>query len=345
MKVLVAGLGSIGQRHVRNLRALLGTQVEILAYRVRGLPHVITDGMTIAADLTIDEHYRLRPVARLDDALAERPEAVLVCNPTSEHVPTALKAIDAGCAVLIEKPLSDRADGVDGLIERVEGREAIAAVGYQMRFHPALVRLRELLDAGAIGRVVAVRVETGEYLPDAHPYEDYRQGYAARADLGGGVVRCFIHEFDYLYWLFGMPRRLMTMGGRLGALEIDVEDTASTLMECVVDGRPVPVHVQQTLTQRPPSRTCIVSGDAGCIHLDLNGPRLTRSDRSGHVVEDVDFTGFTRNQLFVDELEHFLGSVARRHAPKVTVREAAHSLRIALAARDSMLSRQPVELM
>lgn len=344
MKVLVAGLGSIGQRHVRNLRGLFGARVEILAYRERGLPHVISEQLTIIPGRTVDEFYDLRSVGRLDEGLAQRPQAVLICNPSSRHIPTALAAVDAGCPVLIEKPLSDCADGVDELIARVEHQGVTAAVGYQLRFHPALIRLRELLDARSIGRVVAVRAEMGEFLPDAHPYEDYREGYAARADLGGGVVRCFIHEFDYLYWLFGMPRRLLTIGGRLGDLHIAVEDTASTLMECDVDGRAVPIHVQQTFTQRPPSRTCTVSGDAGCIHVDLHAPRLTRTDRHGRLVENEPFDGFHRNQMFVDELDHFLACADGRDTPKVPLREAAHSLRIALAASESLRSSRMVEL-
>lgn len=344
MKVLVAGLGSIGQRHVRNLRTLLGGGVEILAYRQRGLPHVISERMAIVPGRTVDEYYGLRSFTSFDAALAQGPDAVVVCNPSSLHLPTARAAIDAGCHVLIEKPLSDRSDGVDDLVERADRQGVVAAVGYQLRFHPALVRLRALLEARAIGRVLAVRAEMGEFLPDAHPYEDYRGGYAARADLGGGVVLCLIHEFDYLNWLFGPPRRLFTTGGRLSDLDIDVEDTAVTIMECLLDGRPVPIHLQQTFAQRPRSRTCIVSGDAGGIHVDLNAPRLTRTDRDGRVVEDQRFDGFDRNRMFLDELESFLAGAAGRPWRAVPVREAAQSLRIALAARESLRSGQVVEL-
>lgn len=344
MKVLVAGLGSIGQRHVRNLRALLGDQVEILGYRSRGLSHVITDRMEIEAGRTVDERYRLRSFSCLDAALAQHPDAAIVCNPSSLHVRTARAVVEAGCHVLIEKPLSDTGDGIDELIELSERKSLVAVVGYQMRFHPALLRLRALLRDRAIGRVLAVRAEMAEYLPDAHPYEDYRDSYAARSDLGGGVVLCYSHEFDYVHWLFGAPRRVFTVGGRLGDLEIDVEDTAVSSMECVVNGRPVVVQVHQSFVQRPPSRTCVVSGDAGAIHLDLNLPSLTRTDRTGRVVQQEAFDGFQRNQLFVDELRHFLGCIAGDETPLVPIRDAAQSLRMALAARESLRTGLAVEL-
>jgi predicted dehydrogenase len=344
VKVLVAGLGSIGQRHVRNLRQLLGRDVEILAYRVRRLPHVITSHMTLDDSRSVEERYSVRSFDDFNQALAERPDAVLVCNPSSEHMPTALAAARVGCHLLVEKPLADSYEHVDELAATVDRHQRVATIGYQLRFHPALRRLRQLLAEGVIGRTVAVRAEMGEYLPAAHPYEDYRQSYAARAELGGGVIFCFIHEFDYLYWLFGRPRRLFTVGGRLGQLEIDVEDTAHTVMECFVDGRPVPVHVQQSFLQRPASRTCEVMGEAGLIRVDLNAPLLTVMSPDGAIVAREAFGGFERNDLFVDELRHFLDAVAGAHGAAVPIAEAAISLRMALAARESLRTGEAVSL-
>src|SRR5205823_6534316 len=108
------------------------------------------------------------------------------------------------------------------------------------RFHPCLARLQKIVEDGLLGRVLAGRVEVGEYLPDWHKYENYQQMYASRADLGGGVILSQIHEFDYLYWLFGLPRRIFTVGGHFSSLEIDVEDVASSILEFVVAGRPAP---------------------------------------------------------------------------------------------------------
>lgn len=344
MRILVAGLGSIGQRHVRNLRALVGDEVEILAYRVRGLPDTITEAMAIEPGQAVEAAYNIRSFDRLEAGLAERPDAVLVCNPTSLHMRTALAAVRAGCHVLIEKPLADSLDGIEELITLAERRGLIAAVGYQMRFHPALVRLRELVCRQAIGQVVTVRAEFGEYLPSAHPYEDYRQSYAARADLGGGVILCYIHEFDYLCWLFGFPRRVFASGGRSGVLDVDVEDHALTTMECSLNGKAVAIQLQQDFLRRPGSRTCDIVGDAGTIHVDFSAPHLVVVDRTGTTIERATFDGFERNQLFLDEMKHFISAVNGADAPLVTAREAAQSLRVALAARESLATGQAVEL-
>jgi predicted dehydrogenase len=338
------GLGGIGQRHLRNLHALLGGDLQVSAYRVRRLPQVVTDTLQIEQGADIEKKYRVKVFNDLDEALDARPDLALVCNPSSLHVPAALKAARAGCHLFLEKPLSHNLDGVAELIGEVEQRGLVALVGYQLRFHPCLQRLKEIVHGGAIGRVVAVRMEVGEYLPGWHTYEDYRQMYAARPDLGGGVVLSQIHEMDQVYSLFGLPERVFALGGHLTRLEIDVEDTASILMQCRADGRAVPVHLHQDYIQRPPSRQYQVIGDAGKVLIDLRAASLTHYDGEGQVREQVTHDQFPRNQLFFDEMTHLLACVRREQAPLVSIRDGAQSLRMALAAKESIDTGRVVEL-
>ncbi|MGA2253956.1 MAG: Gfo/Idh/MocA family oxidoreductase, partial [Thermoguttaceae bacterium] len=317
---------------------------EVLAYRVRRQSHVLTDQLQIENQAGLEEKYAVRLYRDLDAALAQHPHAALICNPSSLHVAVALKAAEAGCHLLLEKPLSHNLEQVDELIRLMDGKGLVGLVGYQMRFHPCLRRLHELLTTRAVGRIVAVRAEVGEYLPSWHPYEDYRQMYASRAELGGGVVLSQIHEIDYIYWLFGMPRRVFAIGGHLSSLEIDVEDTASILMECVVDGRPIPVHLHQDYVQRPPNRSCQVIGDDGKILVDFRNLYVKHFDGSGSLVAETSFVTLQRNQLFLDEMKHFLACVERRELPLVSVNDGAQSLRIALAAKQSLSTRRPVDL-
>jgi predicted dehydrogenase len=344
MKVLIAGLGGIGQRHVRNLRALLGSEVEIIAYRVRKMAPLLTEQFHIVSGSGVEEEYSIRTYEDLDQAMAQEPEVVFICNPTSLHLPVALIAARAGCHLFLEKPLSHNYEGIEELIALVERKRLVALLGYQMRFHPCLQSLRSLLQQRLIGHVLAVRVEVGEYLPGWHPYEEYRQMYASRSELGGGVILSQIHELDYIYWLFGFPRRIFALGGHLSSLEIDVEDTASILMDCVVGGKPVPIHVHQDYVQRPPSRTCQVIGDDGKILLDFHALTLQVFGSRGELTESHSFDSFQRNELFMDELKHFLNCLDGKEAPVVTVRDGAQSLRMALAAKESLQTGRVVEL-
>jgi predicted dehydrogenase len=344
MKALIIGLGGIGQRHLRNLRTMLGTDLELVACDPRPDPPVLTDQLKVEEGAHLAEKYGLRIFPELEQALAEKPDVAFVCNPTSLHIPAAIQVARAGCHLFIEKPLSHNLGQVDELIRLVESRNLKAAIGYQMRFHPCVKRLAELVREKKVGRILSVRAEVGEYMPGWHTYEDYRQIYASRQDLGGGVILSQIHEFDYLYWLFGLPKTIYTRGGHLSSLEIDVEDTADSLMECVVDGRPLPVNLHQDYIQRPLSRFCEVYGEAGKIRMDLRSLCVEVVDSQGDPVETSSYENFQRNQLFLDELKNFLDTVEGKQAPLVSLQDGLQSLRMALAARDSLTTGKVVEL-
>jgi predicted dehydrogenase len=344
MKILMIGLGGIGQRHTRNLRALLGDTVEIVAYRVRRQMHVVTPTMDADSNRNVEDEYSIRVFSSLDEALAEKPDIAFVCNPSSLHVPVTLDCIRGGCDVFVEKPLSDSLDGTEDLIRAASEYKRIAMVGYQLRFHPCLRKLVETIQSGALGNLLGVRATIGEYLPNWHRYEDYRQMYAARADLGGGVVLSQIHEFDYLYSLFGLPRRIYAIGGHWSDLEIDVEDTASILMDCSIAGRSLPVQLHQDYLQSPPSRQCEVIGDHGRAVMDLHALTVTVFTCGNATPVVHGFTAFERNQLFVDQLTHFLECVKTRKRPVVDLKDGLQSLRIALAVKSSIISHQPVDL-
>jgi predicted dehydrogenase len=339
MRVLVIGLGGVGQRHVRNLRTVLGDSVELLAWRVRRLAHVVTANLQSDSTRNVEQEYGLRVFDTLEGALAEGPAAAFICNPTSLHMKPAVACVKAGCDLFLEKPVSHSLEGLDQLSREVAQRQRVVMVGYQLRFHPCFQRLREILRDRLVGNPLAVRATVGEFLPAWHPYEDYRQMYASRADLGGGVLVTQIHEFDYLYALFGLPRRVFAVGGKRSELEIDVEDIGSTLMD--YDG--LPVHLQQDYLQKPPSRNCEVVGSRGKVVMDLPSLSVKRWDGEGKLVEDNTWT-LDRNNLFLDETRHFFECVRTRSKPEIDLCDGIASLQMALAARESMTLGRIVEV-
>ncbi len=344
LRFLFAGLGGIGQRHARNLRTLLGENVELLAYRTRRNSRTLNDKMQVEQDVDIESHLNIRVYQDLSEALATAPDAVVVANPTSLHLPVALAAAHAGCHLFIEKPISHTFDGVEDFLALVEEKKLVTFVGYQWRFHPLMERLKLTLENRAVGNILSVLAEFGEYLPGWHPYEDYRESYAARRELGGGVLLTQIHDFDYLGWLFGWPRRVYCSGGKLSSLEINVEDTANTLMECEFEGRPLTIHLHQDYVQRKPTRECRIIGERGTIQVDLANASYTVWNDRSEVIEKQSFEKFDRNQLFLAEMKHFLTCVDRREVSNLPASEGAKSLRVALAAQKSLLTGQWVLL-
>lgn len=319
MKLLVVGLGSIGQRHLRNLRELAA--LEIIAYRVRGYP--------LSPELQGDW---LTQTSDLEKAFALRPVAALVCNPPSCLLDVALAAARAGCHLFIEKPLSHSLDGVDELISLVREKKLVSLVGFHLRFHPGLQLVKSLLVEGRIGRIISIRAQVGQYLPDWHPWEDYRQGYSARRDLGGGVILDLIHELDYVRWLGGAIKRVVCFAEHTSSLEINTEDMAEILLR-FENGAIGSVHVDYV--QRAPSRSCRIVGEAGTVIWDYFSDEVRLFE-----VGQSDWQVFSRqvrqrNEIYLEEMRHFLACLEGREKPVVDVEEGARILRLALTARAS----------
>jgi predicted dehydrogenase len=328
MRVLVAGLGAIGQRHARNLRDLV-PGVELLAFRRRRLRHVVTEQLTADPARDVEAELGIEVFDDLAAALATRPEVAFVTGPTSEHLAVAQAAAEAGCDLFIEKPLSHRGDGVEALVEVVAARKLVAMVGCQWRFHPGVARLKELLHNRALGDLRSASIDYAEYLPDWHPFEDYRRSYAARAELGGGVVLTQIHDYDLAWWLFGAPVAVRARGGHLSDLEIDVEDEVRAELEtpmCLVT-------VSQCFADRSPRRTITVEGALATVVLDLRGGTLSVRPR---VAEELEFGDYPRGTMFRDELEHFLECVRDRSTPRVPLSDGVAVLDVALAVKRSL---------
>ncbi|MBN2421603.1 Gfo/Idh/MocA family oxidoreductase [Candidatus Woesearchaeota archaeon] len=343
MKILLFGLGSIGQRHLRNLVRRFGNDLEVIAFRKTRRKLVFTDDLKVEDDSSVEEKYNIKSYYDISKALREKPFAAFICTPTRFHVKNAIDAANAGCHLFIEKPLSDSMENIEELKAICEKNNLTVYVGFQLRFNPVIKLLKEKIKAGAIGDLLSVHAEIGEYLPGWHKYEDYRKMYASKKELGGGVVLTQIHEFDYLYWLFGMPEKVFALGGKLSGLDIDVEDTADVLLQMNFMKRTLPVSVHMDYIQRPPARTCKVIGTKGKIIMDLVKTSLTVINSEGSK-EEYDFSDYKRNQMYSDELDHFFNCIKNKSQPVVNLNDAINSLKICLAVKQSLEKKEIIKL-
>ena len=187
LTVLIAGCGSIGKRHARVLRSLG-------AANLGACDPVAEQRQALAA-----ESPNVQTYDSYDAGLGDRPDAVVICTPPAMHVPMARQAIEAGCHVLTEKPLSDVLDGVDDLeaLAARNGKKVMVALCF--RYHEGLLRAKQHVDAGRIGRLVSIRALMGEHLPDVRP--DYRSLYLAAHNGAFELV----HDLDLALWYAGQP--------------------------------------------------------------------------------------------------------------------------------------------
>jgi len=327
MKFLIAGLGSIGRRHLRNLVNL--GEKDIILYR------------THQATLSDEELAGFPVVTVLEEALAQKPDAVIVANPTALHLDVAIPAAKIGCHLLMEKPLSNSMDGIAQLREAVAAGKGKVLVGFQFRYHPGLNQIPKMLKEGAIGRPLSARVHWGEYLPNWHPWEDYRQGYAARSDLGGGVVLTLCHPLDYLRWLLGDIQELFAFGGHLSDLELQVEDTAEISLH-FANGVVGSVHLNYN--QRPPVHILEIVGTGGTVRWD-NADGAVQLSRAGEPWASFPVpTGFERNWLFQEEIRHFLAVMRGDENPICTLEDGVWVQRLALSALNSIETGAKIRL-
>lgn len=335
MKILMIGLGSIGQRHLRNIKKLYGDEAEILAYRVRGLKRTFSDTMQIRENVSLEEEFHIRAFGNLDEALSEKPDIAYITNITKSHIPCAITCAKAGCHLFLEKPISDSMDGIEDLKKIAEEKQIKVFVGYQNRLHPGIRYLKEFLEKKSIGNILSVRSVVGERLVTMHTYEDYKETYMARKDMGGGVLlNQMVHELDYLYYLFGMPKSVYACGGINGNLGIDVEDNLDAIYKYETEKGSFPVSVHADFYQSPPSRFVKVVGEKGHIIVDLLKSTVTQA--VGDEVSTIEYAAFTRNDMFIDECKLFMQCINENTEPAITLEDGICSLRLALAARKSI---------
>jgi predicted dehydrogenase len=312
---LVAGSGSIGRRHLENLRRLGGTDATL--YRT---------GRRDPAAPTVDAPEE----PDLTRALAARPRAVLVCNPSALHLETALAAARSGAHLLVEKPLSHTLEGTDALAREVRSRGLVALVGFQYRFHPGLVRVKRWLEDGALGRVLSARVHWGEDLSGWHPGEDWRRGYAARrgprrgsradpvpplrlpavaARRGGGRHRHRVAR--------GARARRGGPRARHGSLRVGGAVATVTL----------------DYVQRPRTHGLEIVGTRGrACWSDEDGSAYLHDAARDCTTPFRPAPGFTRNDMFLDEMRHFLACLDGREEPACTIEDGRAAVEIADAA-------------
>jgi predicted dehydrogenase len=321
----VAGCGSIGRRHIRNLRALTVDPIHVFDLNSESMDAAVRD-------------FSVSACTSFEDG-AQRASLALICTPPNEHVPLAMSAVRAGCHVFIEKPISDTVTGVQDLLECAAERRRIVYTGYNLRFHRGLRRVHQILKSGVMGRLLSLRAEFGQYLPDWRPNTDYRLSYTAQAALGGGIVRDASHEIDYVRWLSGEVRSVSCVADRVSSLEMDVEDTAEITLR-FESGAIGQIHVD--CTQRDYTRNCKLICEEGTLLWDY-ASGLRQYDPRTRTWQYEPFE-YDANLMYVDELSHVLACVSGETPPEVDGAAGARVLQITLAALESAATHREVLL-
>ncbi|CAI9832229.1 Oxidoreductase domain-containing protein [Nitrosopumilaceae archaeon] len=293
LKILVLGCGSIGGRHARNAKSL-GVADLVL------VDPDLDRAARLAAELGTDLVYAdYREAARKNPDL----DAALICTPSSMHVKPAIFFARRRVSLFIEKPLSDGLAGV-ATLKRLRDENSLAVMmGHSFLFEEGFVKLGKLLEKKVVGDVHFAAYLQGQYLPDWHPEEDYRAEYAARGDLGGGALLTLAsHSFYIIERMLGPVAAVRgAFVGRLGDLEVDVDDSAFMLLE-TEDG--IPVQTMNNFITKVHQHRLIIEGTRGAIEQDFANKRITitlKGRRPRVISARAD-----NNARFKREMRHFL---------------------------------------
>lgn len=252
MKIIIFGLGSIGQTHARLLSE--SCEHNLFAFR--------SNRLNKPNQMGIKELYSWEEVKELS------PDVAFIANPTFLHTETAINCAKLGINLFIEKPLSHSLENIDLLESICQQKKLTCYTAYCLRFHPLIKKIGELVKSK---HIYHVRVACSSYLPQWRPNQDFKKGYSVSAEKGGGVMLDLSHEFDYIQYLFGKIESVKGIRARASNLTIDAEDLADLLL-VLEEGIHVNLHLN--FLSRLEERTIKVDFERGYLTGDLITGRM-----------------------------------------------------------------------
>lgn len=286
-KILFVGMGSIGRRHLQNIKKII-PKVKVGALR-NNETHLNQE----FSELIDFEYYNL------EEAKKFNPEIVFVTNPTFLHIETALEFVNKVSGIFIEKPVSDDVEKVHKLMD--ENQNTIIHVACPLRFHPALQFIKNNINS--FSKISNIHIVSGSYLPYWRPEQDYRELYCSKKDMGGGVSLDMIHEIDYIRWIFGDIKEGYFGSSKISELDLETEDVSYGIWK-LKNGVLCEIHLDYF--SKVPERYLKIVTKENVIFSNLIKSSIKIEDNNK--TEKLDFE-FDRNDMYIDELKYFLNCV------------------------------------
>jgi predicted dehydrogenase len=338
-RILFIGLGGAGQRHLRIFKDLLPKNTEFFAFRALNKTPLLNDDFTLNSSSSLERKYNLCILNSLDDAFNVNPDLVVISNPTSLHLETAEKAAARGINIFIEKPFSHNLDGFNKFEKTVLNNNLCFFVSFQRRFHKYLSRVKEIIASGHLGKIINANFNVASFVPAWHPYEDFKELYACRGDLGGGVLLTEIHEIDLCYWYFGLPISVICSGGNYSDVKLNVEDTS----HLILNYSNFDVTVNLSFMQKQNRRDFYIAGSEGFVEWNADGNKFIFHDYKNDTKEILSDPEYTNDAMFVSQASYFIKHNNPSHSTN-TLEAAKASVAIVEAAKESMSKGIKIEM-
>lgn len=324
-RIIVVGLGSIGRRHAR----LLGKRGDISVEVCEPNPKC----------LEVLEGDMGRPLPRhgsYEEAVASRPEMMLIATPHQLHAHQTVAALEAGCHVLCEKPMSDSLAGAQQMADAARRCNRCLSIGFTLHFHPVMQRLKTILKSNVLGELLHVHAHVGTYITLLN------SGSSFQATLEGALLMDYAHQPDlFQWWLARAPKGVYMWGVRGGTLEkMSTPNVACLTID--YEG-PLVATIHLNYVQMPDRHEYEVVGDRGWLHYDLGAGVLRVGMRETRTVTEEKFV-VERDPMYEAEHQAFFDAVDGRRAVESPGVEAMQSTQLIDAALRSWREGRRVEL-
>jgi len=322
MKFLFCSMGNIAQRHFRNLKILIPDCLIDVVCSKKEQYRIFNNDLNISYVYNLKKIYNINNIYyNLDEALLNKYDAVFICSLPPDRVNIAIECAEKENNLFIEKPLSNNLDKIYKLQGTIEREKVKCAIGFQMRFHPLLNKLKEMVDNNEFGKIYRIEVTHCSSIYNWTKGRDLSNFYALKEKNGGGVLLSQIHEIDYLTWIFGKLYPISAIYGQwLNIPNSDVEDNITILSNLELTNVCIPAIINLDFLSKIPKRTIKVYGTENFIEIDL----IEGSYKVG------DFVGIaisTWNDLFMEEMKAFLNLLnSGKRENLATLEDGIHSL-------------------
>jgi predicted dehydrogenase len=321
-RVVVVGTGSIGRRHARLLAERPDVQVELC---------------DPSPEMLALAHQEVGPLASYttyNEALESAPGVMVIATPPEWHCEQTVRALERGIHVLCEKPVSGELAAARQMQQAAKAATSVLSIGFNLHFHPALLRLKELVDSGTLGTPLQVTYRLGSYITLVNSRSRYQ------ANLRGALLLDYAHQPDMICWLLGArPRGVYMAAAQGGSLDLTSNPNFLSIV-CDYD-RPLLTAIHLNYVQMPQQSDCLVTGDRGWALLDIErGMLRIGSQPSGQETSETIHS--ERDNMYRAEHQRFLDAVAGRCGPSSPIDEAIVSMEIIDAGMRSWDTQQRV---
>ena len=321
-RILIIGFGNIGKRHFKAIKKVLPH------VKVKTLHHKKTQEIFNQLDGRF---------FKLDEAIAYKPQIVLIASPANFHISQSLIFAKNGCNLIIEKPLSDKSNHIKRLIHFRDRRRLIVHICYNLRYDNSLIYFKKCIEKKVIGKIYSIRCEVGRNLRQWRPGTDYRNTVTANSKLGGGVLLELSHEIDYLQWIFGKIISVNSILKKHSELEVDVEDSAYLIMGISPNDNSeiITSILAMDFIRHDNTRQCVVIGEKGSLKLDLIEGNVQKLDISKNKWKLLYQNYQEADETLCTQWNAYISRIKEKGKGDVSIEDAHSVIRVVNAAKKS----------